>query len=327
MFIELEAAMRIVVYEGQTVTDHKVLDWERWFGSDQYIVWVDMMGPNIEDARLLREQFRFHPIAIEQVLDHKQRPKVEEFNDHLFTIMNSAHVDGQDIYFRELDIFVKENVVVTIHRFPEPSIDHARRKVHETCEAKGITVGYLLYTVIQIIVDSYFPVLDQLEQQLDRLEDEVMVKPSQDKLTRLFNLKRTVAEIWRISAQQRDMFSVLMRDESPYINQTTLRYYLRDVYDHLLRIYDNASAIRDNVSSAVDLFFSAQSQQLNRFVNRLTLVTIATGILAVITGFYGMNFELTWPPFEADWGVLFVVTLIGAVLLVLLLVLRRQRQL
>jgi magnesium transporter len=318
--------MRIVVYEGQTVTDPRSLDWEQLFGSDQYIVWVDMMGPNNEDTRALREQFHFHPIAIEQVLDHKQRPKVEEFTDHLFTIMNSAHVDGNDVYFRELDIFVKENVVVTIHRFPEPAIDTARRKVNETCEQKGITVGYLLYTIIQVIVDSYFPVLDKLEQQLDNLEDEVIVKPSQDKLTRLFHLKRIVAEIWRIAAQQRDMFSVLMREESPYVNQSTLRYYLRDVYDHLLRIYDNASAIRDNVASAVDLFFSAQSQQLNQYVNRLTMVTIATGILAVITGFYGMNFEVTWPPFGESWGVLFVVFLIVLVLGGLFVLLRRQRQ-
>jgi magnesium transporter len=298
--------MRIVVYEGQTVTDAKTLDWERWFGSDQYIVWIDMTGPNVEDTRIMREVFRFHPLAIEQVLDHKQRPKVEEYNDHLFTIMNSAHVDNHDVYFRELDIFVKHNVVVTVHRFPEPAIDTTRRRVNETCEL--------------------FPVLDQLEQQLDHLEDEVINKPTQDKLSRLFQLKRTVAEIWRISAQQRDMFSVLMRDESPYVNQTTLRYYLRDVYDHLLRIYDNASAIRDNVSNAVDLFFSAQSQQLNQYVNRLTLITISTGILAVVTGFYGMNFERTWPDFSEPWGVPFVVLLIALVLIGLFLILRRQRQ-
>jgi magnesium transporter len=318
--------MRIVVYEGQTITDAKTLDWERWFGSDQYIVWIDMTGPNVEDTRIMREVFRFHPLAIEQVLDHKQRPKVEEYNDHLFTIMNSAHVDNHDVYFRELDIFVKHNVVVTVHRFPEPAIDTTRRRVNETCELKGITVGYLLYSLIQVIVDSYFPVLDQLEQQLDHLEDEVINKPTQDKLSRLFQLKRTVAEIWRISAQQRDMFSVLMRDESPYVNQTTLRYYLRDVYDHLLRIYDNASAIRDNVSNAVDLFFSAQSQQLNQYVNRLTLITISTGILAVVTGFYGMNFERTWPDFSEPWGVPFVVLLIALVLIGLFLILRRQRQ-
>jgi magnesium transporter len=232
-----------------------------------------------------------------------------------------------DVYFRELDIFVREHVIVTVHRFPEPAIEQARRLVNDACATKGMTVGFMLYTIIQVVVESYFPVLDRLEQQLERLEDEVIEKPSQDKLGKLFQLKRTVAEIWRISAQQRDMFSLLMRDDSPYINQTLLRLYLRDVYDHLLRIYDSANAIRDNVATAVDLFFSAQSQQLNQYINRLTLITIATGVLAVITGFYGMNFTTTAPfNFDSPNGIPFVLALIVLVVSLLLFILYRQRR-
>jgi magnesium transporter len=275
----------------------------------------------------VRETFRFHPLAIDQVLDHKQRPKVEEYSDHLFTIMNSAQVDGSDVYFRELDIFVRENILVTVHRFPEPAIDDARKRVNETCALKGITPGYLLYSLVQVIVDSYFPVLDRIEEQLEQLEDEIIEQPTREKLLRLFRTKRTVAEIYRIAAQQRDMFSVLMREESPIINQPTLRYYLRDVYDHLLRIYDSAHTIRDNVGSAVDLFFSAQSQQLNQYINRLTLITIATGILAVITGFFGMNFENMWPLSMNDpSGVYFVVAAIILTIGILWFILERQRR-
>ncbi len=319
--------MRILLYEGRTFSETKALDLERWLGSDQYIVWVDMVGPSPDDTRTLREVFRFHPVAIDQVLDHKQRPKVEEYAEHLFTIMNSAQVDGSDVYFREVDIFVRDNLIVTIHRFPEPAIDEARRRVNETCTIKGITTGYLLYSLIQVIVDSYFPVLDRIEQQLEHLEDEIIDQPSRDKLSRLFHTKRTAAEIYRIAAQQRDMFSVLMREESPIINQPTLRYYLRDVYDHLLRIYDSANTIRDNVSSAVDLFFSAQSQQLNQYINRLTLITIATGVLAVVTGFFGMNFDTMWPiRFDNPNGVLFVITAIILTISLLWAVLERQRR-
>jgi magnesium transporter len=319
--------MRIMIYEGRTFSETKTLVLERWLGSDQYVVWVDMMGPHADDTRLLRDVFRFHPLAIDQVLDHKQRPKVEEYSDHLFTIMNSAQVDGSDVYFRELDIFVRENIIVTIHRFPEPGIDEARKRANETCALKGMTTGYLLYSLIQVIVDSYFPVLDRIEQQLEHLEDEIIDQPSRDKLSRLFATKRTAAEIYRIAAQQRDMFSVLLREESRLMDQPTLRYYMRDVYDHLLRIYDNANSVRDNVSSAVDLFFSAQSQQLNQFVNRLTLITIATGVLAVITGFFGMNFERMWPiAFDNPNGVLFVVTAIVLTIGILWIILERQRR-
>jgi magnesium transporter len=319
--------MRIMIYEGRTFSESKTLDLERWLGSDQYVVWVDMMGPNPDDTRTLRDVFHFHPLAIDQVLDHKQRPKVEEYTDHLFTIMNSAQVDGSDVYFRELDIFVRDNMIVTIHRFPEPGIDEARKRANEACALKGMTTGYLLYSLVQVIVDSYFPVLDRIEQQLEHLEDEIIDRPSRDKLSRLFATKRTAAEIYRIAAQQRDMFSVLMREESPIINQPTLRFYLRDVYDHLLRIYDSANTVRDNVSSAVDLFFSAQSQQLNQYINRLTLITIATGILAVITGFFGMNFERMVPiSFDNPNGVLFVIAAIVLTITVLWIILERQRR-
>jgi magnesium transporter len=319
--------MRILLYEGNTVSEVKALDIERWFGSDQYVVWVDMMGPNHEDTRVLREVFRFHPLAIDQVLDHKQRPKVEEYTDHLFTIMNSAQVDGSDVYFRELDIFVRENFIVTVHRFPEPAINEAQRRVREVCELKGVSTGFLLYTLIQVIVDSYFPVLERIELQLEKLEDEIIEQPNRDILARLFHTKRTAAEIYRIAAQQRDMFSVLMREESPYMNQTMLRYYLRDVYDHLLRIYDSANTIRDNVSSAVDLFFSSQSQQLNQFINRLTLITIGVGILGVITGFFGMNFERMWPlSMDQEFGVFFVVAAIILTISILWYILERQRR-
>jgi magnesium transporter len=319
--------MRIVVYEGYTVTDAKTLEWERWFGSDQYVVWIDMMGPTHEDQRVMKELFRFHPLAIEQVLDHKQRPKVEEYAEHLFAIMNSVRMDSFDVYFQELDIFVKQNVIVTVHRLQEPNIEAIRHRVNEQCALKGVTVGFLLYSIIQVVVDSYFPVLDKVEKNLERLEDDIIHRPTQDKLARLFHLKRDVAEIHRVAAQQRDMFSLLMREESPYINQMTLRYYLRDVYDHLLRIYDNANTIRDNVATAVDLFFSAQSQQLNQYINRLTLITIATGILAVITGFFGMNFEVMWPlSMDNPAGVFFVVASIVIVIAVLWIILERQRR-
>ncbi len=317
--------MHVVIYEGLTVREEKKPDLPELLTQEGIVIWIDMTGPMTEDTRALREVFRFHPLAIEQVLDHKQRPKVEEYSDHLFAIMNSAHVDGVDVYFRELDIFVKRNLLVTVHRFPEPAINTARRMANEACATKGMTSGYLLYTLLQVVVDSYFPVLDKLERILDRLEDEIIDRPTQDKLTRLFALKRTVAEIWRIAAQQRDMFSVLMREDSPYINHVTLRYYLRDTYDHLLRVYDSANAIRDNVSNVVDLFFSSQSQQLNLYINRLTLITIAIGILAVITGFYGMNFERTIPfDFDSPWGIPFVLLLIVLVLTALYFILRRQ---
>ncbi|MCC6617018.1 MAG: magnesium transporter CorA family protein [Anaerolineae bacterium] len=319
--------MHVIAYQGYRTWEPGADEVDNLLHREDVVLWLDMTGPTPEEVHILREVLRMHPLAIEQVLDHKQRPKVEEYADHLFAIMNSANMDGIDVQFRELDIFVQRQLLVTVHRFEEPGLLDVRRLVNDACATKGMTTGYLLYTLVQVIVDSYFPVLDRLEAELDELEDKIIQKPSNEKLARLFHLKRVVSEIWRIAGQQRDMFSLLMRDESPYINQTQLRYYLRDVYDHLLRIYDNANAVRENVVSAVDLFFSAQSQQLNFFVNRLTLATIALGVLSVITGFFGMNFEVMWPvSMDEPYGVFFVVVVSLGVLGILWFVLQRQRQ-
>ncbi len=319
--------MHVTAFQEYRTWEAQPEEIENLLQREDVVVWIDMTGPNPEDTRVLREVLRLHPLAVEQVLDHKQRPKVEEYADYLFAIMNSVRVDSDDVHFRELDIFVQRQCLVTVHRFSEPAIQTTKQLVTDICASKGMTTGYLLYTLVQVIVDSYFPVLDKLEAALDDLEDKIIQKPTNEQLARLFQLKRTVAEIWRIAGQQRDMFSLLMRDESPYINQTQLRYYLRDVYDHLLRIYDSANAVRDNVSSAVDMFFSAQSQQLNVYINRLTLATIAIGVLAVITGFFGMNFEVMWPiSMDNPVGVFFVIVMILVVLGTLWFVLQRQKR-
>jgi magnesium transporter len=115
--------------------------------------------------------------------------------------------------------------------------------------------------------------------------------------------------MWRVTGQQRDMFSVMLREDHKLVGPETLRYYIRDVYDHLLRIHDTVNTFRDILSTTLDIYMSAVSNRLNTQVNRLTIITMGIGVMAVITGFYGMNFEHTWPPFEVRWGVPFVLTL------------------
>jgi magnesium transporter len=113
------------------------------------------------------------------------------------------------------------------------------------------------------------------------------------------------------------MFNVFTRLESQYIGEEISRYYMRDVYDHLLRISDTVTTFRDTMSSVIDLYLSSVSNRLNIVVQRLTVITIGTGSLAVITGFYGMNFEHTWPPFSAEWGVpLIVIIMVFALLII-----------
>jgi magnesium transporter len=259
--------------------------------------------------------FQFHPLAIEDTRNQRQRPKVEEYPGYLFTILNAVSLQGDEVTFTELDVFAGERYIVTVHMDAQPTIDEARRRVDEVCQLRPMSAAYLLYALLDVVVDSYFPILEDISDDIEEIGDAIFETPTQDSLQRLFLLKRGLSEMWRVVNQQRDMFLLLMRENSWLVTDEALRFYMRDVYDHLLRIGDNINTFRETATNTVELYMSAVSNRLNQQVNRLTIITMGIGVLAVITGFYGMNFEQTWPPFTAPWGVPFVLALILVTLL------------
>lgn len=289
--------------------------------SPETILWVDMVGPTAEDLVTMREVFHFHPLAIEDTTNQRQRPKVEEYGDTLFTIVNTVELEDVELTFRELDVFLGGTYVVTVHAENEPVIEQVLQRCSNRSQyGQPITLGYVAYALVDTVVDSYFPVLDTIGDEIENMNEAILERPQKETLARLFRLKRTLTEMWRVAGQQRDMFSVLTRENSHLIKEESLRYYLRDVYDHLLRISDTVNTFRDMLSNVVDLYMSAVSNRLNIVVQRLTVVTIGIGVLTVIGGFYGMNFKETWPPFEAVWGVPFALVLMVLALAVVLFV-------
>lgn len=278
-------------------------------------VWVDLRGPDEDDVRLMREVFRFHPLAIEDTCNQRQRPKVEEYDGHLFLILNPVRLDAQEAGFRELDVFVGPNYVVTVHPEDEPVVEEAWRQA----DRQGLTSpGHVVHVLLDVVVDGYFPLLDAVGEELDELEELVLSAPAPHVLSSLMRLKRTLLEARRVVGPQRDVLHLITRSHVPYLSADQLRYPLRDVYDHLLRVSDMLDTYRDVVTGTLEVYLSAVSNRLNQVVNRLTAFTVAIGALAVITGFYGMNFERTWPPFGAPWGVPFALgAMVGALALLL----------
>jgi magnesium transporter len=284
--------------------------------------WVDITGPDDDEAALMRDLFHFHPLAIEDTRNQHQRPKVEEYPKHLFLILNPGELVDCEVRFRELDVFVASHLLVTVHPADEPAVAEAERRASRLFPDSP-TAAHVLYALLDTVVDGYFPMLDQLGDEIDELEDLVLEKPSHETLERLFRLKRQLVVLRKVVAPQRDAMTLINRRDLPYLETEQLSYYLRDVQDHLLRIADMADTFRDLLSSGIDLYMSATSNRLNRVVNRLTVVTIVVGVLAVITGFYGMNFEHTWPPFGAAWGVPFAIATMAAAVAIAVGVVRR----
>jgi magnesium transporter len=320
------ARVRILSYRGGTVREARQEDLHELLAEKgEGAVWVDITGPSQADLEVMRGVFRFHPLAIEDTINQRQRPKVEEYPGHLFVILNPGSAEGGRLHFRELDAFVGERFLVTVHPQQEPVVDAAAQRVERLCGQGPISSAALLYVLVDTVVDTYFPMLDGIGDRLDEIEGEILRRPRDAALHRLFRLKRGLVEMRKVVAPQRDMFNVLMRRELPYLAQADLQYQLRDVYDHLLRVTDMLDTYRELVTSSVDLYVSAISNRLNLVVNRLTMATVVIGCLAVITGFYGMNFERTWPPFAADWGVPFSLALMAAAAALAIVIFRSAR--
>lgn len=278
------------------------------------ILWIDMQGPTPYHQSVMRDTFRFHHLAIEDTLNGRQRPKVEEYADHVFVIVNSimrANDEARSIRFAEIDIFLGANYLVTVHDGPEPCIEAALQR----CTTPGrvlrgeMSVSFAFYTLIDKVVDEYFPIVDDIGEEIDDISERILDHPHQSELVRLYNLKRGLAEIWRVSGQQRDMFMILERDDIVLDRSGRLGYHLRDVLDHVIRISDMVGTYRDTLSSVIELYMSSFSNRLNVTLKRLTVLTLAIGILTLISGFYGMNFARTWPDFDHPLGVPMVLAM------------------
>ncbi len=317
--------MQIVVFDGQGMQEKTTDELPALLAASESLMWVDITGPGEGDIAVMRDVFGFHPLAIEDTHNQRQRPKVEAYEDYLFVILNTITVAGPTVAFEEFDVFLGTNYLVTVQKRSSPLIAEAQRRITHAPKLLAASADHLFYVLLDTIVDSFFPVLDAVEEEVDRLGDLIMTHPDQEVLNNLFQRKRDLADIWRVVWPQRDVLNNLAHHRAAFLEQGDLRYYLRDVSDHLMWIADMVNTLRDTLTSMMDLYMSATSNRLNVVVNRLTVFTVVIGILTVISGFYGMNFAQSWPPFETAWAVPLVLALMALVAGGLLVALRRLR--
>lgn len=290
------------------------------------IVWIDIPNPDPIKLADVRVAYHLHPLAIEDVCNHQQRPKVEEYADHLFIIINMMMESQDQLHFHEVDVFLGRTYIVTAHEDSSRLVEEVKSRINREGNLRHISPDYLLYVLFDTVVDAFFPLLERLDMEIEDMNREMFLRPSPRLLNRVFKLRRLLNDVIRVSVQQREIGIIINRREQDLINHDVLKYYLRDVYDHLVWIIDAAGSLRDNLTAVLELYISGTSNRLNRVVNRLTIITITIGVLTVISGFYGMNFAQTWPPFDAPWGVPFVLLLM-LVTTVTLLALMKWRKL
>jgi magnesium transporter len=255
-------------------------------------VWLDLQNPQEQSIALLRQEFKFHALAIEDATRHHERPKLEAFESYYFMVFYALSYDDTQrrLSGQSIGLFIGSNYIVSVHQGEISSIDETIKRWQANAAEFGQDAGALLYSLLDAIVDDYFPVIDQLAERVEDIEEQIFERFSENALQEVFGLKRDLLAVRRIVAPERDVLNVLIRREVPIFERNSI-LYLQDVYDHIVRITDSIDTYRDLLSSALDAFLSVQSNRLNQIVKVLTIASIVLMTDALIAGIYGMNFE------------------------------------
>jgi magnesium transporter len=255
-------------------------------------VWLDIQDPQEYDIALLRDEFHFHPLAIEDATRAHERPKIDSYEGYYFLVFYAIHYDAAQsrLHTHAMNLFVGANYLVSVHQGEIPALDDTIKRWQKNEEQFGNDAGVLLYQLFDAIVDDYFPVIDQLAERVEEIEEQIFERFREEALQQVFALKRDLLHVRRVVAPERDVLNILIRREVPIFERGTI-LYLQDVYDHIVRITDSIDTYRDLLSSALDAFLSVQSNRLNQIVKVLTITSIVLMSDALIAGIYGMNFE------------------------------------
>jgi magnesium transporter len=250
--------------------------------------WLDLDQPSEGDFQILRDVFKFHPLAIEDSEQFDQRAKLDEYDDFVFVVVYGAAPDDDRLV--EVHCFYSERFLITVHRDDCPAFAEIRRRYQQR-EKKIEQPSMLLYRVIDGLVDSFFPVLAAFDDRIDELEDAIFLKADDEQLQEIFQMKRLLVGMRKAVSPQRDTFARLMGGiaQLPGLAEEDERYF-RDIYDHLIRISDLIDSYRDLLTGAMDVYLSTVSNRLNSVMKQLTIIATVFLPLSWLTGFFGQNF-------------------------------------
>jgi magnesium transporter len=292
--------------------------------------WVDVAGEG-ESLDRLRSEFAFHPLAVEDCRQFDQRPKLEEYRDHLFLVTQGFSADRDDrrsgekgspaeaaareaeergeveevqgfklqgLHLHELHAFLGKDYLVTVHADEIPALEEVWKRVtrDQTLLERG--VDFVYYLTAARLVEANLPILDNITDELEDLEDRVLSAPSREDLGRIFELKRRLVLMRKVLSPQRDTMAMLGRRGDPRVSERTSHYF-RDVHDQLVRLNESIEANRDLLGNALDAYLSAVSNRTNEIMKYLTLLSAVFLPLAFIVGFFGQNFANL--PGISDW--------------------------
>lgn len=288
-------------------------------------LWVNVDGLGDADTLLkIAQIFGLHPLAMEDVVNLNQRPKVEEYEDHHFIVLRMPEPQA-DFATEQLSLFFGERFVITFQEHSGDVFEPVRTRLRNPqSPIRGRGAGYLAYALIDALTDAYFPVLEAFGDRIEALEDDVVTGTNSDadQIRAIHAVKHQLMMVRSAVWPMRDLLSTLVRDESGRFTDIT-RPYLRDCHDHTFQLMDMIETYRDIVSGLVDIHLSSQANRTNEVMQVLTLIATIFIPLTFIVGVYGMNFDIM-PELHWRWGYPVVMGAMGAIAVALAIWFRRK---
>ena len=271
-------------------------------GDEGTVGWLDLEEPGHDDLQMLEKLFGFHPLAIEDAENPETRPKIEEYDNFLFVVTRGINQEpgAAALDLIPLYAFLNRHVIVTVHTRPMRSVTTAIERLRKHPQLLESGPDRLLHHLLDHVIDSYFPVMDALEDRIEDLEDEVFRRPSEGLLERIFAARKELIAIRRSLGPLREVVTTLMSGV-PYVDDD-LRPFFRDAYDHVLRLLDEMETNRDVVGGLLESYLSQASNRMSAIMKRLTALAMIGLPFTVISGYFGMNFEVM-PWLKQQWGI------------------------
>jgi magnesium transporter len=257
------------------------------------ILWLDLASPSQADLDKIRQEFKLHPLAIEDASHKHQRPKIDQYENFYFVVFYAVYFDEhkQDLDIYEIDMFFGDNYLITVHEGEVKEFEEVEQRWKRNVKQLEWGIGVLLYSLLDTIVDNYFPILDKLVDEAEELEDNLFVGGIRQRAftQKLLELKKRFLTLRRIASPERDVLNMLTNRDDPILDDHVLVYF-RDIYDHISRFGDTVDLYRDQLTTIMDANLSIVSNDLNKVVRTLTGASIILMVDGLLASIWGMNF-------------------------------------
>lgn len=256
---------------------------------NKHKIWIDVISISKEESEKLRRTFDLHPVTSEDLHKSRTRTKVEEFRKYLLCIFYSMSLKRK-VTFTEQDFILGENFLITNHKKEYSYYQELKKDKERLFEFLQKGPDFLMCNFLNDIVETYFPIVAKIDEEIEELEEKSIHTPNKKVLTRIFKLKRLIIAIKKNTFSQRDKIAELGKEEFKLIREKTMPY-MRDVYDHSIRVYDLIDSSRDAIANTYDVYMSSITNNTNQVMKLLSIIATITLPLGVIAGIYGTNFR------------------------------------